>query len=142
MSKPGVLFLCTGNSARSQMAEALLRKRAGDRFEVYSAGTEPKGINPLTTRVLNEIGLDISGQRSKGVKELLGQIPVRHLIVVCQDADRSCPTVWPGVLNRMFWPFDDPAAAKGSEQQRLEKFRSVRDQIDERIERWLEELDD
>jgi arsenate reductase len=142
MSKPGVLFLCTGNSARSQMAEALLRKRAGDRFEVYSAGTEPKGINPLTIRVLNEIGLDISGQRCKGVKELLGQIPVRHLIVVCQDADRSCPTVWPGVLNRMFWPFDDPAAAQGSEQQRLEKFRSVRDQIDERIELWLDELDE
>lgn len=142
MSKPGVLFLCTGNSARSQMAEALLRKRAGDRFEVYSAGTEPKGINPLTTRVLNEIGLDISGQRSKGVKELLGQIPVRYLIVVCQDADRSCPTVWPGVLNRMFWPFDDPAAAQGSEQQRLEKFRAVRDQIDERIELWLDELDE
>src|SRR5687768_14533428 len=97
MSLPGVLFLCTGNSARSQMGEALLRKRAGDRFHVYSAGTDPKGVNPLTVKVMHEIGIDMSGARSKGVKELLGKVPVRHLIVVCDDAERNCPSIWPGV---------------------------------------------
>src|SRR5688500_7247703 len=108
MSLPGVLFLCTGNSARSQMGEAMMRKRAGDRFEVYSAGTEPKGVHPLTVRVLQEVGIDASEARSKGVKELLGKAPVHHLIVVCSDAEQNCPSVWPGVINRMFWPFEDP----------------------------------
>lgn len=137
MPLPGVLFLCTGNSARSQMAEALLRKRAGDRFAAYSAGTEPKGVNPLSVQVLREIGIDVSDARSKGVKELLGKAPIHHLIVVCHDAEGKCPTVWPGVFNRMFWPFEDPAAFVGSEAECLAKFREVRDQIDKRIEEWL-----
>lgn len=137
MAIPGVLFLCTGNSARSQMAEALLRKRAGDRFEAYSAGTEPKGIHPLTVEVMKELNIDLSGARSKGVKELLGKAPIHHLIVVCHDAEGKCPTVWPGVFDRQFWPFEDPAAFQGSETERLEKFRDVRDQIDRRIEQWL-----
>jgi arsenate reductase len=137
MAKPGVLFLCTGNSARSQMAEALLRWRCRDRFEAHSAGTDPKGVHPLTVRVMAELGIDVSGQRSKHVKELLGKVPVAHLIVVCHDAERNCPSTWPGVLTREFWPLEDPAAAQGSEEQRLAKFRQVRDELDERIVQWL-----
>lgn len=140
MGKPVVLFLCTGNSARSQMAEALLRQRAGDRFEAHSAGTEPKGVNPLTLVALREIGIDASGQHSKALKEYLGRLPVRYLIIVCGDADKKCPATWPGVLSRQFWPFDDPAAAQGTEEERLAEFRRVRDQIDRRIQEWLAEL--
>ncbi len=138
--KPVVLFLCTGNSARSQMAEAFLRREAGDYFEVHSAGTQPKGVNPLTIRVMNEIGCDLSGHRSKGVQEYLDKLPVRYLIIVCGDADKSCPTVWPGVLQRLVWLFDDPAAAQGTEEQKLAKFREIRDQIQARIRNWLAEL--
>jgi arsenate reductase (thioredoxin) len=142
MGKPTVLFLCTGNSARSQMAEALLRHRAGDRFEAHSAGTEPKGVNPLTIRVLEEIGVSTDGLRSKGVKEFLGRMTVRHMIVVCSDADKKCPTTWPGMVNRQFWPFDDPAAAEGTEEERLSVFRAIRDQIDARLKAWIAETKD
>jgi arsenate reductase len=139
--KPVVLFLCTGNSARSQMAEALLRREAGVRFDVYSAGTRPKGIHPLTIEVLREIGIDPSGQRSKNVTELLGEIPVRYLIVVCGEADKECPTIWPGMRERLFWGFDDPAAVMGTDAERLAAFRTIRDAIHERIRGWLKELD-
>jgi arsenate reductase len=140
MTKSNVLFLCTGNSARSPMAEAILRARAGDVFDVYSAGTEPKGVHSLTLRVLNEIGMPTEGLRSKDVTEFLGQLPVHYLIIVCGAAEASCPAVWPLMQVRLFWPFDDPAAATGSEADRLAKFREVRDQIDRRIADWLEEL--
>ena len=140
MQKPNVLFLCTGNSARSQMAEALLRNHAGDRFNVHSAGTNPQGVNPLTLRALEEIGLPTDGLHSKSVKEFLGRLPVRYLIVVCTAADQECPTVWPGLAERLFWPFDDPAAATGSDDQRLAKFRQVRDQVEERVLQWLSEI--
>jgi arsenate reductase len=136
---PNVLFLCTGNSARSQLAEALLRKHAGDKFNVYSAGTDPKGVNPLTIKALDEIGVPTNELRSKGVTEYLGKLPVRYLIIVCGDADKSCPTIWPGMMNRLFWPFDDPAAAQGLEEDRLKVFRRVRDEIDARIVEWLAE---
>jgi arsenate reductase len=135
--KPAVLFLCTGNSARSQMAEGLLRKEAGDTFDVYSAGTSPKGIDPLTIEVMNEIGIDVSGQRSKHVSEYLGTLPVRYLIIVCDHANRECPTTWPGAFSRLVWLFDDPAACQGTDDERLEKFRTVRDQIRARIREWL-----
>jgi arsenate reductase len=141
MRKQTVLFLCTGNSARSQMAEALLRKHAGDRFEALSAGLDPVGINPLTIQVMNEIGIDVSGQRSKGVSEYLGKVAVHATIFVCDRAEASCPTIWPGALLRMSWPFEDPAACAGSEQERLDKFRQVRDQIETRVVSWLQELD-
>jgi len=140
MRKPNILFLCTGNSARSQMAEALLRHRAGDRFDVYSAGTDPQGVNPLTIQALAEIGVPTKDLRSKGLKEFLGRLAVNYLIVVCSEADAACPTIWPGLGERMFWPFDDPAAAQGAEDERLAKFREVRDQIDARIAQWLDEL--
>jgi arsenate reductase len=134
-----VLFLCTGNAARSQMAEALLRKYAGDHFEVHSAGLEPKSVNPFAIQVMQEVGLDISDQTSKGVDTYLGKVLFQYLITVCDDADKNCPTVWPGVNQRMHWSFEDPAAFAGTDAEKLAKFREIRDQIDERIKAWLEE---
>jgi len=141
MSKAKVLFLCTGNSARSQMGEALLRKHAGERFEVYSAGTEPKGMNPYTVQVLTEAGLDVSQQYSKGVGEYLGRVNFGYVITVCGEAEKNCPTIFLSVANRYHWPFDDPAAAEGTAAEKLAKFRQVRDQIDERIRVWLAETE-
>jgi arsenate reductase len=137
MNKTKVLFLCTGNSARSQMAEAFLRKYAGDRFEVYSAGLEPKGINPYTERVMREIGVDISGQYSKNVSEYIGKIHFGYLITVCADAEEKCP-IFPGVGQRLHWAFEDPAAFVGSAEETLQRFREVRNQIDRRVRTWLE----
>ena len=138
--KTRVLFLCTGNSARSQMAEALLRHYAGDRFEVYSAGLEPKGMNPFTVRVMEEIGIPLTGQYSKDVREYMGKLHFGYLITVCANAEERCPTTFPGVGQRMHWAFDDPAAVEGTDEVRLAKFREVRDQIDRRIRDWLKEL--
>ncbi len=140
MRKQNVLFLCTGNSARSQMAEGLLRKHAGDLFDVYSAGTEPKGVNPLTIQVLDDVGVPTDALRSKGVKEFLGKMPVRYLIIVCSGADKACPAIWPGMSERLFWPFEDPASATGSHEEKLETFRNIRDQIEAKILDWLAEL--
>lgn len=134
-----VLFLCTGNSARSQMAEAFLNKYGDGHYEAHSAGLEPKGLNPLTIQVMKEVGIDVSGQQSKGVDTYLGKALFQHLVTVCDDADRNCPTVWPGVSNRMHWSFRDPAAAEGSEEEKLAVFRQVRDQIEKRIKDWLSE---
>ncbi len=137
--KTRVLFLCTGNSARSQMAEAFLRKYGGERLKVYSAGLEPKGINPFTVRVMEEIGIPLTGQSSKDVREYMGKLHFGYLITVCANAEERCPTTFPGVSQRMHWAFDDPAAIEGSDEERLAKFREVRDQIDRRIREWLAE---
>jgi len=137
MDKTRVLFLCTGNSARSQMAEVFLRFYAGDRFEAHSAGLEPKPINPLTLVVMEEIGFDLSEQRSKGVEVYLGKTHFEYLITVCDDADKNCPTVWPGVNQRLHWSFEDPAQFVGTEEQKLAKFRQIRDAIRERVKAWL-----
>ena len=131
-----VLFLCSGNSARSQMAEAFLRAYGGGRFEAYSAGLEPKGMHPLTISVMAEIGIDISNQRSKGIEEYLGKLHFQTLITVCDQADKNCPSVWPGVVQRLHWSFEDPVAAQGSEEERLTAFRRVRDQIGARVQEW------
>lgn len=139
MDKQRVLFLCTGNSARSQIAEAFLRKYGSDRFEAHSAGLEPKGLNPFTVKVMQEIGIDVSGQTSKGVDTYLGKTLFQYLVTVCDDADKNCPTVWPGVGNRMHWSFQDPAAAEGTEEEKLAKFREVRDLIEVKIKGWLAE---
>ncbi len=139
MTKPRVLFLCTGNSARSQMAEALLRKYANDQFEVHSAGLEPKGIHPLTKQVMAEMGLDLNGHRSKDVAEYLAKVHFRYLITVCSNAEKNCPRVFLGVNEHLFWQFEDPAAATGSAEEQLAKFRQVRDQIEQRIKDWLAE---
>lgn len=134
-----VLFLCTGNSARSQMAEAFLRKYYGDKFEAHSAGLEPKGMNPFTIQVMEEVGVDVSNQRSKGVNEYLGKVLFQHLITVCDDADKNCPTAWPGISNRLHWSFEDPVVYEGSEEEKLAKFRQVRDQIEVQIKKWVAE---
>ena len=136
-----VLFLCTGNSARSQMAEVFLRKYAGNHFEAHSAGLIPTGINPFTIKVLQEVGIDISNQSSKGVDTYLGKVLFQYLITVCDDADKNCPTVWPGVNQRMHWSFEDPAAFEGTDDEKLAKFREIRDLIEERIKTWLKEQD-
>jgi arsenate reductase (thioredoxin) len=139
MNKAKVLFLCTGNSARSQMAEAFLRKYGGDNFDAYSAGLEPKGIHPLTERVMEEIGVSLSGQYSKHVKEYMGKMHFGYLITVCDEADKNCPTVFPSVGQRILWSFEDPAAFVGSDDEKLAKFREVRDRIERRIKEWLAE---
>ena len=139
MEKQRILFLCTGNSCRSQMAEAFLRRYAVDYFEVYSAGLEPKPINPLTIQVMDEIGFDLSGQTSKGVEVYLGKVLLKYLITVCDDAEKNCPATWPGVNTRLHWSFEDPAKFDGSPDEKLAKFRQVRDLIQEKIINWLEE---
>ena len=136
---PGVLVLCTGNSARSQMAAAFLRRHGGGRFPVYSAGTEPAAaIHPLTVEVMRERGIDLAGRRPEHVDRYLGTVPVDTVIIVCDGAARSCPAVWPGARRRLLWPFEDPAAFAGSEEERREKFRETRDAIEERVVGWLE----
>lgn len=137
MATSKVLFLCTGNSARSQMAEAFLRKYGSEHFEAYSAGLEPKPINPFTIQVMEEVGLDISGQRSKGITEYLGKVLFQYLITVCDDAEKNCPTVWPGVNQRLHWSFEDPAVFEGTDEEKLAKFREVRDLINAKIQEWL-----
>lgn len=140
MDRQAVLFLCTGNSARSQMAEALLRHYASDRFEAFSAGLRPKPIDPRTHHVMHEIGIDTSGQRSKGIAEFLGKLTVHYAIIVCESADPNCPHLYPFALQVLHWPFDDPAASAGPEQEQLEHFRAVRNQIGSRIRAWLREV--
>jgi arsenate reductase (thioredoxin) len=130
-----VLILCTGNSARSQMAEGLLRSLAPDRFEVQSAGTKPGVVNPLAIEAMKEIGIDISGHRSKSVDEFLDE-PMDFVITVCDSAKEECP-ILPGNAEKIHWSFDDPATAAGSESERLAVFRTIRDQIRERLESWL-----
>ena len=139
--KQNVLILCTGNSCRSQMAEGFLRSLAGDRFDVYSAGTEPKGeVHPLAVRVMNELGVDISQQQPKDLRVFLGRLPVRYLIVVCSSANENCPQFFPGLAERLYWPFDGPAEFKGTPEDRLAEFRQVRDEIRERLIEWLQSL--
>lgn len=139
MEKVKVLFLCTGNSARSQMAEAFLRKYAGDRFDVFSAGLEPHGINPFARKVMGEIGLDLSGHSSKDVTEFLGTTHFGYVITLCDHAESRCP-IFPGASIRLHWPFEDPAAFQGQEEDKPNKFREIRDQLRVRIESWLSEL--
>lgn len=134
-----VLFLCTGNSARSQMAEAFLNKYGGSEYEAHSAGLQPKGMNPFTIQVMREIGIDVSSQRSKGIGEYLGKTLFQYLITVCDDAEKNCPTTWPGISKRIHWSFEDPAAFDGTDEERLRKFRQIRDQIEQRIQTWLAE---
>lgn len=130
-----ILVVCTGNSARSVLAEALLRTHGGDGFEVHSAGTEPKGINPLTVRVLAEAGIDASWARSKSVSEFAGQ-SFDYIITVCDQARQSCP-VFPGEGERLHWGYEDPAAAEGTDEERLAVFRRVFTQIGERIHLFI-----
>ncbi|MEW6490897.1 MAG: arsenate reductase ArsC [Thermodesulfobacteriota bacterium] len=136
--KQRVLFLCTGNSCRSQMAEGWLRHLGGDRYEALSAGTRPQGVNPLAVRVMAEVGVDISGQRSKSVDELLGE-DLDLLVTVCGGARESCPVFLGKVKERQHWPFDDPAEARGTHEQVLAVFRRVRDEIRARVASFVKE---
>ena len=131
MDKKRVLIVCTGNSARSQMAEGLLRHVAGDRFEVESAGTIASFVRPQAVAVMAEIGIDISGHRSKSLDEFLDQ-PFEYVITVCDNADESCPA-FPGKAKRIHWSFDDPAGTTGSDDDVLEVFRRVRDEIGSKL---------
>ena len=131
-----VLVVCTGNSARSLMAEGLIRHKGGARFEVHSAGTEPHGINPLTQKILAEAGIDSSWARSKSVNEYLDQ-EFDYVINVCDEARQVCP-VFPGVHESLHWGYEDPAEATGTEEERLAVFRRVFIQLGERINQFIE----
>ncbi|MGZ3679757.1 MAG: arsenate reductase ArsC [Ktedonobacterales bacterium] len=139
MSQPmSVLFLCTHNSSRSQMAEGLLRARGGGRYGVYSAGTQPRGVHPLAIAAMREIGIDISeaaGHRAKGMGEFAGQA-IDLVVTVCDDAAEECP-FFPGARRQEHWGFPDPSAATGTEEERLAVFRQVRDAIAARIEEFV-----
>jgi arsenate reductase len=129
--KPRVLFLCTGNSARSQMAEGILRHVAGDRFQVFSAGTKPGVVNPLAIAVMREMGIDISHHRSKHVNECFGT-GFAYVITVCDNARETCP-ILPGAPRQIHWSLEDPAAATGTDDEKLAVFRVIRDEIHARI---------
>ncbi len=135
LKKERVLFLCTGNSCRSQMAEGWLRHLAGDRFDVASAGTTPSTLNPAAVAAMYEIGVDIAAHRSKHVDRFLGE-RFDYVITVCDNAKDACPT-FPGAATLLHWSFEDPAEAVGTPAQRAEVFRRVRDEIGERIKRFL-----
>lgn len=136
--KQRVLILCTGNSARSQMAEGLLRAIAGDRFDVASAGTRPSSVNPLAIAAMDERGIDIRAQRSKHLDQFRSQ-PFDFVITVCDNAAESCP-VFPGRAQRIHWSFPDPAAAPGDEAARLAAFRTARDAIERKLRQWTAAL--
>jgi len=139
MQKKILYFLCTGNSCRSQMAEGFAKKYLGDRFEVYSAGIEAHGLNPMAVKVMAEKGIDISAQTSDVIDpELLAKAD--YVITLCGDANDRCPATPPNVT-REHWGFDDPAKATGTEEERLAVFRRVRDEIEARIKRFAEELE-
>jgi arsenate reductase len=120
------------------MAEAFLRNYAGDKYEAYSAGVESREINPLTRKVMDEIGIDLSGQRSKALQEYMGKVHFGYLITVCSEADEQCPSSFPGMGQRLRWSFEDPAGLVGTEAEKLQKFRDIRDQIREKVQSWVD----
>jgi arsenate reductase len=136
-----ILVLCAHNSARSQMAEAFLRKHGGGRFVVYSAGLHPTEIHPSTRQVMAEVGLTLEGQHAKPVRDFLGKLAVHHLVIVCERTERECPKLFLGALRRHFWPFPDPAAIEGVPERQLAAFREVRDGIERRVLEWLRNPD-
>lgn len=133
--KLNVLILCTGNSARSQMAEGFLNHIGAGRFEAYSAGVEPKGLNPHAVKVIGEVGIDISHHKSKNLEVYLND-KFDFVITVCDSANEKCP-VFPGDYERIHWSFDDPAGMEGDEETKLAVFRRVRDEIKDRINAWI-----
>lgn len=133
--KKKILFLCTGNSCRSQMAEGLLRHYGNDRYDVVSAGTKPSFVHPVAVQIMKEIGIDISKHTSKSAMEFIGQ-QFDYVITVCDNAKESCPT-FPGRYQRIHWSFEDPAACDGDNEQKLDFFRKIRNQIKERVVDFL-----
>jgi arsenate reductase len=142
MQKDKVLFVCVHNSARSQMAEALLKKIAGERFEAESAGLEPGTLNPLAVEVMKEIGIDISQNKTKSAFDLFNEGRLyTHVITVCDETSaEQCP-FFPGITTRLHWSFADPSSFTGTQEEKLEKTRQVREAVREKIEAWLTELD-
>jgi arsenate reductase len=137
---PFVLFVCTENIARSQMAEAILKNRGGGEYDVASCGLHPgPEVHPLAVEVMQEVGLDISQQTPKAAKDFLGKRPVNYAIVVCETAEPQCPRLWPVPTERIFWPLRNPAAHTGRRHERLQAFRDVRDELTQRIDSWLAE---
>lgn len=138
MTTNKVLFLCTGNSCRSQMAEAFLRAYGGERFEVFSAGTLPTVINPFTYRTMAELGFDLAGQYSKNVEAYRGVVDFDTVVTVCGEANEHCPVYLGRADQRLHWAFEDPAKFEGTEEETLAKFRQVRDALSARVNDWLE----
>jgi arsenate reductase len=138
MVKKRILFLCTGNSARSQMAEGFLRHMAGDKFEVFSAGIRPTQVNPLAIKVMSETGIDISKQKSKSVSGFLGQ-HFDYVITVCDNAKQTCP-IFPGKHEKIHWGLEDPAQAQDTEEGKIKVFRKIRNQIKENILGFLKQV--
>lgn len=138
MNRQRVLFLCTGNSARSQMAEGLLRAIGGEGIEVFSAGSKPSQVNPYAVRAMAGRGIDISGQHSKHLSEFLNQ-PFDYVITVCDNAAETCP-LFPGRAQRIHWSFPDPAAVQGSDEEILASFEHVRDGLEARLRAWVSEF--
>jgi arsenate reductase len=137
MTRSKILFLCTHNSARSQMAEGFLRAAAGDRFEAESAGTEKTRVHPLAIRAMREVGVDIGSHQSKTLDGFLNE-PWDYVITVCDSANESCP-IFPRTVRRLHWSFEDPSRATGTEDERLQVFRRIRDDISARIRAWVAE---
>ncbi len=140
MSETRVLFMCVHNSCRSQIAEALLRELAPDRFEAYSAGLEATTVDSFAIEAMAERGIDVSTARAKSLSEYLGKVHFGYVITVCEHADRECPKTFPGMGTRLHWPFPDPDAVQGDHEVRLPVYREVRDAIEMRIREWLDEL--
>jgi len=136
MTKRNIVILCTGNSCRSQMAEAFFSRYSSDRFNAFSAGIEPRPIHPFTIKVLEEKGFDWSTHKSKHIRKLMKEIDIDILITVCSSAKEFCPTIL-GVQEELHWPFEDPAAFEGSEEEKLQFFRKIRDQIEEKVKSCL-----
>lgn len=138
MKKKRVLFFCKHNACRSQIAEALLRRLAGDRFDVFSAGLHPRPVHPLVSTVMEERGIDISGQTSKSIDSFTGREFFDHIIIVCQESEADCPTLYPFALDVMRWPLNDPASVSGENPEAaMQTFRDVRDELEHKLTDWL-----
>jgi arsenate reductase len=138
MEKIKVLFVCTHNAARSQIAEAFLKSIAGDKFEVYSAGLEPTTVNPLAIETIKEVGIDISGNKTKSVFDFYKQGKLFHYVIsVCEEARQQCP-IFPGLLTKnIHWNFEDPAGFQGTHEEKIEKMRKLREQIKFKVEEFI-----
>lgn len=139
MEKKNLIFLCTHNQARSQMAEAFLRDIGSDIYNVYSAGFEPREVHPLAKKVMEEKGYNLTKHYSKDLKEYLGDVHFDIVITLCQRANRLCPII-PGVEKRIFWDLEDPSNFNGNNDEKLEKFREIRDNIEEKIIIFLKQI--
>ena len=138
LTKTKVIFLCTHNAARSQMAEAFLKKYAGDYFDVYSAGFNPQPIHPLTIKVMKEIGFDLAKQQPKDLWPLAKSEHFGIIITVCRKGEEECPTM-PGASTRLYWDLEDPAGFNGTEEEKVAKFREVTDQVERKVKDFLKE---